>query len=495
MKKIITIFSLYAILSLHGYTQTVFNKVYNPNNTTPRANTVIQTPDNGFLFAGYLNNGLKECALKTNNVGDTLWSFIYDLGTGGGDYITSAINTSDGNYVLGGTTADISQMNSNAFLIKLDNNGDTIWIKKYGLANRSERCYSVKQTADGGFALCGLRYNVDSTGSPTESDLYLVKIDSLGNEQWERTYGGFDTDVGNSLEITNEGGYMIFGYTYSFGIGLYNMYLVKTDSSGNFLWQKTYGGSLKDYGETVVKTTDGNFLIAGGTYITTDTVAGYIAKIDTAGLIIWEKKYRGQITHEEFSAVKQLQNGEIMVSGDEQGDSLNYRYYGILKKLDANGFAIWEKQYQYYGVDTTQHAFYAMDTCTDGGFVMAGITLDYRFGAINPISMWLVKTDCMGNDSIWDSVNCSLPVGVSEVVAKDINDVLVYPNPASNEIKIESKMQNAEIVIRDVLGQMVYSTKAIAASSTIDVSMLSKGVYFISLQNGKQTINKKVVKE
>ena len=79
-------------------------------------------------------------------------------------------------------------------------------------------------------------------------------------------------------------------------------------------------------------------------------------------------------------------------------------------------------------------------------------------------------------------------------VAKD-DELTMYPNPATNELTIESKMQNAEIEIRDVLGQMVYSTKAIASSSTIDISMLSKGVYFISLQNGKQTINKKLVKE
>ncbi len=86
-----------------------------------------------------------------------------------------------------------------------------------------------------------------------------------------------------------------------------------------------------------------------------------------------------------------------------------------------------------------------------------------------------------------------LGIGINDV-AKD-DELTMYPNPATNELTIESKMQNAEIEIRDVLGQMVYSTKAIAASSTIDVSMLSKGVYFISLQNGKQTINKKLVKE
>ncbi len=84
-------------------------------------------------------------------------------------------------------------------------------------------------------------------------------------------------------------------------------------------------------------------------------------------------------------------------------------------------------------------------------------------------------------------------VGVEEMENEE--HVRLYPNPASDKLTIESKMQNAEIEIRDVLGQMVYRTKAIAASSTIDVSMLSKGVYFISLQNGKQTINKKFIKQ
>ncbi len=494
MKKLLFIIIVSATY-YSGFAQTVFDRIYSPYPTGGRVNAVIQTSDGGFFAAGTVDNANIMGATKTNSLGDTIWNFIYDLGVGNGaDIIKTAIETREGNYIIGGMTRDITIPSSAAFLIKLNNNGDTIWVKQYGLLNRSERCYSVKQTLDGGFIFCGWRY--DSLTST--SDVYLVKTDSLGNEQWEKTYGGSDYDFGYSIAITSEGGYLVLGTTYSYGIGQYSMYLIKTDNLGNKLWQRIYGGSLQDYGNSIAIATDGGYLLGGGTYLSTDTIAGYLIKTDTSGAVLWEKRYRGMVKYEEINAVKQLYNGDIVISGDEQGDSLYTRYYGMAKKLDNNGNIIWQKDYQYFNADSTQHYFYAMDTCSDGGFVMAGMIVDYRTGA-NPTNlMWMVKTDCMGNDASWDSNNCSLTVGVPEL-KKEESSMLIYPNPSDGDITVAyglTGINNGRFELYDVFGREVYSRELRnnETSFTINNTFLSSGVYYYQAMVGQKKIgNGKVV--
>ena len=493
--KVCFIFALFLTIT-NGFCQSIFDSIYYSNNEG-RANAVISVNEGGYVMAGSNANYSIMSISKHSQNGDTLWTKSMVLGIGAGNYINSAIETNDSNYVLGGTSGDPVLLHSHADLIKINKNtGDTIWVRKIGLPNRSERCYSVKQTSDNGFVLCGIRINQDSLGNITDEDVYLVKTDSMGIPQWERTYGGTNSDFGQSIEITAEGGYMILGYTYSYGIGQYNMYLIKTDSLGNMLWQKTYGGNLKDYGFSIAKTNDGNYVLAGGTYISTDTVAAYIVKIDTAGIVQWEKRYKGNYKYAGFNAVKVLQNGDIAVSGGLVTRPNNIRNYGQLKILNPNdGSSIWSKEYKYFDADSTQQEFYAMDLYNDGGFVMAGMAVDLRANANPAYSMWLVKTDCMGNDSIWDSVNCSLPVGVSEVVAKDINDVLVYPNPATNQFTIEnSQLRINSIHIYNVLGELVLERIA-NSEKVIDVSSWNDGVYFVEVETEKGVVRRKVVKE
>jgi len=488
MKKL---FIINVILFQYCYfstAQTVFNNLYHPDPVANRANAVIQTSDGGYLMSGTLDNVNIMGAIKLNHLGDTLWNFIYDLGTGSpADYIETSVETRDGNYIIGGTTGVLSAVNSDAFLIKLNNSGDTLWVKTYGLVPRSERCYNVKQTSDGGFIFCGWRYNSNGT----TSDVYLVKTDSLGNQQWEKTFGGVNYEFGNSIEITSEGGYLIFGTTYSYGVGQYNMYLVKTDSLGNMLWQKTYGGNLQDYGNSIIKANDGGYVLAGATYISTDSVAGYLVKTDTSGVVQWEKRYRGPAKEEEFNSVKQLQNGDLVVCGDAQGDTLNYTYYGIAKKLDANGSAIWEKQYEYFSILNTQHYFYTMDTCHDGGFIMAGMTIDATGGTTPANAMWLVKTDCMGNDNLWDSVSCQVNLGIIEN-KKEIENLEIYPNPATGIFTIHSEGNKIkEIKVTNILGQEIITT----TSQTINLINQPNGIYFVRVQTEKGITTRKLVKQ
>ena len=138
--------------------------------------------------------------------------------------------------------------------------GSTLWTQTYGGSN-SDWSKSVQQTSDGGYIIAG---HTESFGAG-ESDVYLIKTDSSGNTLWTQTYGGSNSDYGESVQQTSDGGYIIAGRTESFGAGQFDVYLIKTDSSGNTLWTQTYGGSGTDSGDSVQQTTDGGYIIAGWT--------------------------------------------------------------------------------------------------------------------------------------------------------------------------------------------------------------------------------------
>ncbi|MCG2676856.1 hypothetical protein L6304_06800, partial [bacterium] len=137
---------------------------------------------------------------------------------------------------------------------------DTLWTKTYGGKGFDEGS-SVQQTSDGGYIIAGC------TGSFAGRwlDVYLVRTDANGNALWTKTYGGKDIDGGSSVQQTSDGGYIIAGYTESFGAGGQDVYLIRTDANGNALWTKTYGGKDNDGGSSVQQTSDGGYIIAGCT--------------------------------------------------------------------------------------------------------------------------------------------------------------------------------------------------------------------------------------
>jgi len=175
----------------------------------------------------------------------------------------SVEQTQDGGYIIAGYTYSFGagEEDADVYLIKTDAYGNVEWTKTYG-GSSYDYGNSVQQTQDGGFIIAGATYSFGAGGC----DVYLIKTDAYGNVEWTNTYGGSDYDGGYSVQQTKDGGYIIAGYTCSFGASGCDVYLIKTNANGNVEWTKTYGGSDLDKGYSVQQTQDGGFIIAGYTY-------------------------------------------------------------------------------------------------------------------------------------------------------------------------------------------------------------------------------------
>ena len=273
-------------------------------------NYVQQTTDGGYIIAGQNASfgPVDGWLLKTDSSGDTLWTKFF--GGGGFDYINCVQQTSNGGYIIAGRTNSFGASSYDAWLLKTDSSGDTLWTKTFG-GSANEYGSSVDTTSDGGYVIAG----ITSSFGAGHNDVWLIRTDGDGDTLWTKAYGGSNDEWALSVQETSDGGFVVTGTTDSFGAGLNDIWLIKTDGSGDTLWTKTYGGMMYDWGTSVQQTTDGGYIIAG---YTDSFGAGnddmLLIRTDNSGNTLWMKTLGGG-TNDRGSSVQQTADGGYIVAG------------------------------------------------------------------------------------------------------------------------------------------------------------------------------------
>jgi len=391
--------SLVALFTQPAYAVVSFAKTYG-GWSYDSATSVQQTSDGGYIVAGSTTSfgaGKRDIFLiKTDAEGNIIWAKTY--GGTEDEFASSVQQTSDGGYIVAGFTNSFGTGESDILLIKTDANGNIIWAKTYGGMSDDE-AYSIQQTSDGGFIAAGSTWSFDAV----VYDAFLIKTDANGNIQWAKTYEVIALDNALSVQQTSDGGYIVAGYTITIsGVGA-DIFLIKTDEKGNIQWAKTYGGTSYDYATSVQQTSDGGYIMAGGTY--SFGVGGrdlFLIKTDANGNISWAKTYGG--TDDDLaSSVQQTSDGGYIVAGTTW--SFGAGGYDIfLIKTDAKGNIQWAKT---YGGTSYDYATSVQQT-SDGGYILASTTISFGAGERD---IFLIKTNARGNVG-----SCSIVQDASPIV-------------------------------------------------------------------------------
>lgn len=294
--------------------------------------------------------------------------------------------TRDGGLIIAGTTASFGGT-SQALLIKTAADGTETWLKTFGSSFREE-VWSVQQTHDDGYILCG------TTARDGLEKVWLVKTDSAGELEWEATFGGDGWDVGRAVRQTTDRGYIIAGWTTSHGVGEEDVYLIKTDENGNLVWEMNYGGSKADRGYDIIEIGGGHVVI-GQTYSKAEASSDiYLIKVDRDGKLLWERTFGGDQV-DIGSSIQPTTDGGFIIGGSTYSKGAGL-YDAWLIKTDSAGNRQWERTYGGAEDDFCR----ALRHTADGGYIFVGETSSFKTGGPN---VWVVKTDSSGNVT-WSQV-------------------------------------------------------------------------------------------
>lgn len=239
--------------------------------------------------------------------------------------------------------------------------------------------YDVKQTLDNGYVITG---STSSFGLGN-TDVYFLKLDSMGQKKFEKSFGGYNNDIGQSVTQLTDSSYVVLGYTNSFGIGGYDIYIFKTDKNGILLWEKTLGGEDWDFAYSLQSTNDGGFIIGGSTYsYGRGNADGYIVKLDGSGNIQWTKTYGGKY-NDEFKSIIQTQDGGYALTGytKSYNDTVNGDLWAF--KVDAIGDSVWCK---FYGGNKEDFATQIIEN-NIGDFFISGATESIGAGKLDAYAL------------------------------------------------------------------------------------------------------------
>lgn len=348
------------------------------------------TRDGGYVIAGYtssLGQSSDLWLVKVDALGKMQWDDTF--GGSGEDVGYSVSQTGDGGYVVAGTTKSYGMGSEYLWLMRTDSNGTRLWDRTFGgfVSSSGDGAWSVVESKDGGYIITGYTKSFGAGGK----DLWLIKTDSQGMKLWDRTLGGSKDDVGMSVVQTRDGGYVVTGRTASYGSGKDDIWLIKTDLDGKEQWNRTFGGSADDVGIQVLETLDG-YVITGRTESEGPNERAFLLKTDLSGKRQWEKVYN---LDSSSISVQQTSDGGFVLTGHIESKESGRDAW--LAKTDASGVEQWSMNLGGPGQDMATSGVESRD----GGYAVAGITNSYGSGAEDA---WLVKVGLKNASSTYSNV-------------------------------------------------------------------------------------------
>jgi hypothetical protein len=308
------------------------------------------------------------------------WERIY--GGPGYEEARCARQTADGGYIVACGVNDTLVSNHDIWLIKTDAQGETLWTRLYGGPD-ADVVYSVRQTTDSGYILAGY---TDSYGSGGQ--VYLIKTNASGDVTWSRLYGGADRDAASDVAQTVDGGYIVAGYTSSFGDSS-QAYFIKTNASGDSVWARVLGGTGQDWANSVQQTADSGYIAAGGSLSFGNLGQAYLIKLTPDGSPEWSKVYGGAGDDYAYS-VQQTADGGYIFVGVTTSFGSDAQVY--LVKTNASGDTLWTRNMG--GADGDGGSY--VQQCRDSTYIITGETYSYGNGG----QVYLIKTNLSG-DTLW----------------------------------------------------------------------------------------------
>jgi hypothetical protein len=311
----------------------------------------------------------------------------------------SAIQTTDGGYILTGETDLTNSSNSNLTVIKTNSLGNVLWSKNYG-GSGTEIGYSIKELDDGGYIILG-ESNSYSLATSDSIDAWILKIDMIGDSIWSASYGSYGIDIGFDITTTYDGGYVVTGTSYT-NLGNNQLWIFKTDSIGNIIWDKKYGNDWYQVGLGIEATLDSGYIVSGIKY----GGCSWLVKTDNNGDTLWTKT---DCWNREVEDIEQTTDGGFITTGNGYGDF-------FLVKTDQYGNTIWDKKYGGINIEKG----YDVEQTTDGGYIVAGWTSSFGSGTVDYPDIWLLKTNSLG-DSLWSKTFGGLNIDKARSVKQTID--------------------------------------------------------------------------
>ncbi len=440
LRKILIICILMSSLLYAGAPDTLwtrrYGRVHDSIGYKDMGNSIQQTSDGGFVIAGYSSPfmaGRSDVYLiRIDSTGDTLWTSTYGE-EDADEWGESVLQTIDGGFIIAGTKFPTSQYD--VYLVRTDSKGDTLWTKTIkGISHELAR--SIQHTDDSGFIIAGRA--TSSTGGGDE--FYLIRTDSDGDTLWTKTYGGDGRDECFSVRRTSDGSFILSGWTDSFDMGMRDVYLIRTDLNGNTLWARTYGGAKGEYSRSVNLTSDGGFIMAGYNSDRRGIPDTYVIRTDSTGDTLWTRTY-GVVEQDIGNSVQQTSDGGFIISG-HIGYSLSDPNFIYLIRTDPDGDTLWTKTLE-KGRDGNS----VLQT-SDNSFIVVGSTRSFG--------------DTLGD--VYIVRLCKETTGIKK--------------PACGQQLMVNKIKNIKRVeIYDLLGRKI---KTLPAGAFVNYKVLN-GVYVVRL--------------